>query len=85
MKKKIKYSLEEEIIFYYHGICRHRSHCKGKDWKGYYKRNKDKCKLEHLHKKKGYKIAGEPIKDTCPECGRKGKDRIEECYFFEQI
>lgn len=24
-------------------------------------------------------------KDTCPECGRKGKDRIEECYFFEQI
>jgi len=28
---------------------------------------------------------GNKMKDVCPECGRKGDERIKECFFFTPI
>ena len=45
-KKKKEYTSEQEVEFFFLGIHRHRSHVKGKDWRGFYKRNIEKCKLK---------------------------------------
>jgi len=45
-QKSKAYTVQQEREFFFMGIWRHRSHVRANDWRGFYKRNQEKCELK---------------------------------------